>query len=81
VNNRYCSSDQGKTFEKTGFADVPNREFDVHMIVERQDKRLWMLVRTRGRVSLFEDFTTICCLSTMNSTTLAIKLVVRYTEY
>ncbi|MFC3772244.1 sialidase family protein [Paenibacillus sp. GCM10012303] len=45
-SNVYHSADQGKTFQKIGFADVPNREYDEHMIVERKDNSLWMLVRT-----------------------------------
>ena len=36
----------GQTFVLRGGADVPERSFDEHMLVERQDGRLWMLVRT-----------------------------------
>lgn len=43
----YRSIDEGKSFEKLGAADVPNRHFDEHILVERKDGRLWMLVRTR----------------------------------
>ena len=42
----YRSCDQGKTFERLGFADVKNRHFDEHMVLELNDGRLWMLVRT-----------------------------------
>ena len=42
----YRTTDQGKTFERLGCADVPNRHFDEHMVLELQDGRLWMLVRT-----------------------------------
>ena len=42
----YRTTDQGKTFERLGCADVPNRHFDEHMILQLQDGRLWMLVRT-----------------------------------
>ncbi len=45
-SNVYSSSDQGQTWILLGQADVPNRQFDEHMIVERRDGSLWMLVRT-----------------------------------
>jgi AraC-like DNA-binding protein/predicted neuraminidase len=45
-SNVYVSRDQGASFLKLGFADVPNRHCDEHMIVERRDGSLWMLVRT-----------------------------------
>lgn len=44
-SNVLHSADQGKTFNKIGCADIPNRVFDEHMIVERTDGSLWMLVR------------------------------------
>jgi len=42
------STDQGKTWALRGACHVPekDRQFDEHMIVERQDGSLWMLVRT-----------------------------------
>ena len=42
------SSDKGTTWELRGAVDVPGdvRNFDEHMIVERKDGSLWMLVRT-----------------------------------
>lgn len=43
----YSSIDQGKTFTKLGKAEVANRHFDEHMVVELKDGRLMMLVRTR----------------------------------
>lgn len=46
LSNIVVSSDQGKTFSRRGGADVPCRHFDEHMIVELNDGRLWMLVRT-----------------------------------
>ena len=45
-SNVYASTDQGKTITLRGRADVPDRGFDEHMIVEKKDGRLWMLVRT-----------------------------------
>lgn len=45
-SNVYVSSDQGKSIVLRGHADVPNRSFDEHMIVEKRDGTLWMLVRT-----------------------------------
>lgn len=42
----YCSKDQGETFERLGGADVPRRVYDEHMILEKRDGSLWMMVRT-----------------------------------
>jgi hypothetical protein len=44
--NVFVSADEGATWEMRGQALVPNRVFDEHMIVERRDCSLWMLVRT-----------------------------------
>ncbi|NOR74638.1 MAG: hypothetical protein GQ525_05720 [Draconibacterium sp.] len=43
------SADKGKTFSIRGGCNVPKevRDYDEHMIVERNDKSLWMLVRTK----------------------------------
>lgn len=42
------STDKGKTFKLRGACHIPKkvRNFDEHMIVERKDNSLWMLVRT-----------------------------------
>ncbi|MCK4991924.1 MAG: exo-alpha-sialidase, partial [Bacteroidales bacterium] len=42
------STDKGKTFIIRGACNVPkeDRDYDEHMIVERKDKSLWMLIRT-----------------------------------
>ncbi len=45
-SNITVSCDNGKTFSLRGGADIPDRCFDEHMIVELKDGRLWMLVRT-----------------------------------
>jgi hypothetical protein len=45
-SNVYASSDGGKTIELRGHADIPNRSFDEHMILEKKDGALWMLTRT-----------------------------------
>ncbi|CAH0121562.1 hypothetical protein PAE9249_04093 [Paenibacillus sp. CECT 9249] len=45
-SNVYVSTDNGNSFSLRGHADVPNRSFDEHMIVEKKDGTLWMLVRT-----------------------------------
>ena len=42
----YKTSDNGLTFQRMGAADVERRCFDEHMVVELQDGRLMMLVRT-----------------------------------
>ena len=43
------STDKGETWHVKGAATVPEdvRSFDEHIIVERKDKSLWMLVRTQ----------------------------------
>lgn len=43
------SEDMGKTFTLRGACNIPKevRNYDEHMIVERNDKSLWMLVRTK----------------------------------
>lgn len=43
--NVYVSTDNGETFTFRGGAHMPNRHFDEHMVVERRDGSLWMLVR------------------------------------
>jgi len=43
----YGSPDQGATWVRRGTADVPARSFDEHMVIERRDGSLWMLVRTK----------------------------------
>ena len=42
----YRSRDGGNSFEKLGGADVPDRSFDEHMIIEMKDGTLAMFVRT-----------------------------------
>lgn len=42
----YRTTDCGKTFERIGGADVPERSYDEHMILEREDGVLAMYVRT-----------------------------------
>ena len=44
--NVYASIDEGKTITLRSHGDAPNRSFDEHMIVEKKDGTLWMLVRT-----------------------------------
>ena len=43
--NVHVSRDQGATWSPLGQAKVPKRVFDEHMVVERKDSTLWMLVR------------------------------------
>ncbi len=42
-----ASMDTGKTFTPLGRSDVPERQCDEHMVVERGDGSLWMVVRTK----------------------------------
>jgi predicted neuraminidase len=45
-SNLLVSIDEGASFLLRGGADVPGRNFDEHMVVERRDGSLWLLVRT-----------------------------------
>jgi len=45
-SNVYASTDDGLTWTRRGGADVPGRTADEHMVVERRDGSLLMLVRT-----------------------------------
>jgi hypothetical protein len=44
-SNMIVSADAGAHWARRGGADVPGRTFDEHMLVERRDGSLWMLVR------------------------------------
>jgi len=44
-SNVYRSKDQGATFQRIGQVRIPGTRVDEHMIVERQDGSLWMLLR------------------------------------
>lgn len=44
--NVVASTDQGSSFALRGGADVPQPDFDEHMLLERRDGSLWMLVRS-----------------------------------
>ena len=46
----YKSTDNGNTFTKIGGVDVPGRTFDEHMIIEKENGVLWMLVRCKGGI-------------------------------
>ncbi|MFC2076712.1 sialidase family protein [candidate division KSB1 bacterium] len=50
-SNIYRSTDQGRTFERIGQARVPNTHIDEHMIVERRDGSLWMLLRNPAGIA------------------------------
>lgn len=52
------SADQGKTWNVRGACHVPeeDRQFDEHMILEKEDNSLWMLVRTNYGIA--ESFST-----------------------
>ena len=50
-SNVHISRDQGETFEFLGQARAPNTRVDEHMIVERRDGSLWMLIRTTDGVA------------------------------
>ena len=44
-SNVYASENQGETIVLRGHAEIGDRSFDEHMIVEKKDGSLWMLVR------------------------------------
>lgn len=44
--NVFVSTDKGATWQRRGGVKFPNPDWHEHMIVERQDKSLWMLART-----------------------------------
>ena len=52
----YESRDNGKTFTRLGGADVPRRAYDEHMVLERKDGSLLMLVRTNYGIGKSESF-------------------------
>jgi hypothetical protein len=45
-----ASTDEGATWNPHGRALVPSRAYDEHMVIERADGVLWMLVRTKGGI-------------------------------
>lgn len=45
-SNIYASTNAGQDIVLRGHAEIPDRSFDEHMIVEKKDGTLWMLVRT-----------------------------------
>lgn len=45
-SNLLCSRDQGESWQLIVGGDVPERQFDEHMLVEREDGSWWVLVRT-----------------------------------
>ena len=56
--NVHVSRDEGATWVLRGQVHVPNRVFDEHMIVERHDGSLWMLVRAAYGIG--ESFSLDC---------------------
>ena len=46
----YKTADNGKTFVRLGYADVPNRSFDEHMLYEMKNGVLRMLVRLKDGI-------------------------------
>ncbi len=53
--NVYASTDHGQTWTRRGGVAFPGTDFDEHMIVEKQDGRLWMLARTKLGISESES--------------------------
>ncbi|MEA4823580.1 MAG: sialidase family protein [Clostridiaceae bacterium] len=49
-SNVYASYDDGKSFSLIGHADYPDRLIDEHMLVQRRDGSLWMLIRAKNGI-------------------------------
>lgn len=52
----YVTADNGKTFKKLGYADVKNRSFDEHMILEMKDGSLRTFVRTNYGIGASDSY-------------------------
>ena len=52
----YASDDQGRSFRKLGYADVPERSADEHMILEMKDHSLRMFVRTSYGIGAADSY-------------------------
>ncbi|OPZ30996.1 MAG: Glycosyl hydrolases family 43 [Lentisphaerae bacterium ADurb.BinA184] len=51
----YATTDRGATFARLGGPEVADRVFDEHMVVERRDGSLWMLIRVREGIAESES--------------------------
>lgn len=54
----YSSQDQGATFSPLAKVEIPDPQFDEHMVVERKDGSLWLLARNQkgmAESSSFDD--------------------------
>ncbi|NNE92454.1 MAG: exo-alpha-sialidase [Verrucomicrobiales bacterium] len=45
--NVFVSTDEGETWERRGVRTFPDPDWHEHLIVEKKDRSLWMLARTR----------------------------------
>ena len=50
-SNIFRSKDQGKTFSRIGQVRIPGTRVDEHMLIERKDGSLWMLLRNTGGIA------------------------------
>ena len=48
--NVFVSKDEGVTWQRRGVRTFPNPDWHEHMIVEKTDRSLWMLARTRDGI-------------------------------
>lgn len=55
-SNIYISRDRGETISLYSHADIPDRQFDEHLVVERSDGSLRMLCRTFGGVGESDSY-------------------------
>ncbi|WP_139994902.1 sialidase family protein [Paenibacillus paridis] len=49
-SNVISSLDNGESFQLVGQVDMPSRSYDEHMLVEKTNGDIWMLVRTYGGI-------------------------------
>lgn len=50
-SNVVASTDQGQSFQRLGQVRIPGTRVDEHMIAERRDGSLWMLLRNTGGIA------------------------------
>jgi len=48
--NVFESADNGVSFQRIGYVDMPGRSYDEHMLVEKDNGDIWMLIRTYGGI-------------------------------
>lgn len=52
----YITADNGKTFKKLGYADIKNRSFDEHMLLEMENGALRLFARTTYGIGAADSY-------------------------